>query len=54
MPENIINTSKTLISTFINASANVSTRPGNKTSQSLLIAILLQMELIVLPPVTAG
>lgn len=54
VPENIINISKTLISTFINASARASTILGNKTSQSLLIVILLQMELIVPPLVTAG
>lgn len=54
MPENIIKTSKILISTFINASSIVSTLPGNKPFQSLLIAILLRMELIVPPPVTAG
>lgn len=54
MPENIINTSKTSIGVFFNTSERISAIPGNKTSQSVLIAILLEVELIVPPPGTAG
>lgn len=49
MPENVINTSKTSIRAFSNASESVSSMPGNKTSWSLLIVILLEVELLVPP-----